>query len=382
MRRILTTLALAGSLALGASGQNWNRVENGQEIPEGVVVYHLPSTTLRLTVEAIHEQYTPGPYAEYAKKYLGIDVPQKESSKYILSKISMTPYLEADRSCSYIVNLDGFGDKTAPAYFFKFTSQGLVMLSDTDKGCEDSWRFPSLAQSQENLSTVATGNLTSVETTLYRTVRNDNGEYERLAYTQSQTIEKSPEKKAKEAASMILSLRQNRINIITGNTDATFSGDALRAAVEEIRRVEDQLMQLFTGQTETSVEVMSLDVLPESTEEEELTIAFRLSDTHGILPSDDISGRPIVMEIEPEIMPAETFTDQEDSPAENQVISESRSGRNRARQIAGTRGDIFYRVPAICTIRITDGQETLLESRVPVYQKGQDMTFPVSTLVK
>lgn len=382
MRRILTTLALAGSLALGASGQNWNRVENGQEIPEGVVVYHLPSTTLRLTVEAIHEQYTPGPYAEYAKKYLGIDVPQKESSKYILSKISMTPYLEADRSCSYIVNLDGFGDKTVPAYFFKFASQGLVMLSDTDKGSEDSWRFPSLAQSQESLSTVATGNLTSVETTLYRTVRNDNGEYERLAYTQSQTIEKSPEKKAKEAASMILSLRQNRINIITGNTDATFSGDALRAAVEEIRRVEDQLMQLFTGQTETSVEVMSLDVLPESTGEEELTIAFRLSDTHGILPSDDISGRPIVMEIEPENMPAETFTDQEDSPAENQVISETRSNRNRARQIAGTRGDIFYRVPAICTIRITDGQETLLESRVPVYQKGQDMTFPVSTLVK
>ena len=34
---------------------------------------------------------------------------------------------------------------------------------------------------------------------------------------------------------MILSLRQNRINIITGNTDATFSGDALRAAIEENR---------------------------------------------------------------------------------------------------------------------------------------------------
>lgn len=53
---------------------------------------------------------------------------------------------------------------------------------------------------------------------------------------------------------MILSLRQQRINIITGNTDATFSGDALRAAVEEIGRLEEEYMSLFTGTVGTSVQ--------------------------------------------------------------------------------------------------------------------------------
>ena len=95
--RHITALALAGTMAITATGQNINRLEKGQTPPDGVVIYSLPLTTIHLTVEAVCETYTPGPYSGYAKKYLGIDVPQEASTKYTLSKIRMTPYLEADR---------------------------------------------------------------------------------------------------------------------------------------------------------------------------------------------------------------------------------------------------------------------------------------------
>ena len=175
------------------------------------VVYSLPSTTIHLTVEAVRSSYTPGPYAGYAKKYLGIDVPLEESVTYTLSNIRLTPCLEADRSRSYVLNLGGAGKKASPMPFMQFTSQGLVILSNDDNVNGSTWRFPSMASGDSDmLASRATGNLTSAETVLYRTERNDNGEFERVAYKQSQVVEKSLEKKAQEAASMILNLRQNR----------------------------------------------------------------------------------------------------------------------------------------------------------------------------
>ena len=173
---------------------------------------------------------------------------------------------------------------------------------------------------------------------------------------------------------MILSLRQHRINIITGNTDATFSGDALRAAVEEIGRLEEEYMSLFTGSTAASVQKMNFDVVPESGGAEELVIAFRISDTQGLLPPDEISGRPIVMEISPEVEGEDFYSDQ--------IIAEVESQKKRAKHEAALRGNIFYRVPAICTVRIVDGQNLVLKSRMPIYQKGQELTFPVHVLVK
>ena len=371
--KLFTTLTLVSILTAGAAAQNINRLEKGQTPPDGVVIYSLPTTVIRLSVEAVCETYTPGPYSQWAKKYLGIDVPQEAGSTYTLSRISMTPYIEADRSCSYIVNMDGLLGDASPASFFEFSSQGLLVLSDENKGRSDAWRFPSIAPGQEDLGSGATSNLTSTETTLYRTVRNESGGYDRVAVRQSQVVEKSPEKKAAEAASMILSLRQSRIDIITGNTDATFSGDALRAAIDEISRLEEEYMSLFTGTRVTSTQTKSFDVVPEAGKEEELTIAFRISDTQGLLPSDNVSGRPIVMETVPE--------DNEDFYTE-QVIDEAKASRARAKYEAATRGDIYYRVPGICTVRVIDGQDLILESRVPVYQKGQELSFPISVIVK
>ena len=133
-------------------------------------------------------------------------------------------------------------------------------------------------------------------------------------------------------------------------------------------------MGLFTGSTAASVQKMIFDVVPESGGAEELVIAFRISDTQGLLPPDEISGRPIVMEISPEVEGEDFYSDQ--------IIAEVESQKKRAKHEAALRGNIFYRVPAICTVRIVDGQNLVLKSRMPIYQKGQELTFPVHVLVK
>ena len=47
----------------------------------------------------------------------------------------------------------------------------------------------------------------------------------------------------------------------------------------------------------------------------------------------------------------------------------SRSGRGSS--------SLVYRIPAICTVKLSDGTDILLQSRLPIYQFGVDKTFPL-----
>ncbi len=195
-----------------------------------------------------------------------------------------------------------------------------------------------------------TSNLTSDETVLYKSVKNQSGSFDKVAVRQSQVVEKSPEKKAQEAAEMIFKLRQKRIDIVTGDTDATFSGEAMKAAIDEIARMEEEYTKLFMGTVWTTTQRAVFEVVPNAADE--LYVVFRISDTDGLVSNDVMSGRPVTL----------------------QLINEN-GGRPAA--AAGKVSGIHYRVPAICTLRLIDGQETLLNSRVPVYQKGETLIMPL-----
>ena len=83
----------------------------------------------------------------------------------------------------------------------------------------------------------------------------------------------------------------------------------------------------------------------------------RISDTQGLLPADNMSGRPVYLEI--------TVTEGKISPE----IS--------AEDIAASKGKIAYRMPLVVTARILDGQTVLGQTRIPVYQFGNVCYFPL-----
>ena len=41
-----------------------------------------------------------------------------------------------------------------------------------------------------------------------------------------------------------------------------------------------------------------------------------------------------------------------------------------------------YRIPAICTVKLTEGVDILLQTRMPVYQLGIESTVPVNVILK
>ena len=110
---------------------------------------------------------------------------------------------------------------------------------------------------------------------------------------------------------------------------------------------------------------MSFEVVPEKGRT--MYVAFRQSDTAGLLPADDLSGKPVVLEIAP--VPVPEPSNPEERKSEEKKLSK----------------DVIYamyRVPAVCTIRLTDGSGVLLNTRLPVYQFGYDTTFPLTVKVR
>ena len=349
------TLKLFLAIALVALPKLASAQKNAD--PEGYLTYSLPSTSIVLEVEAVQERFHVGPYAKYAEKYLGIKARQKDETSFQITEIKMTPLLEADQSRRYTVNVKkGQIDAT----FLKLASAGLISFSDAKFGDESVWRFPTESQSDFAGKGVSS-NLTSQSATLYRSDSKTSA-YDKVAVRQDMLVEKTLEQRAAETAEMILKLRKQRLQIVTGDTDATYSGEAMGAAIAEMTRLEEEYMMLFAGYSEYQTQKMRFEVIPDAANESNMYVAFRLSDTAGLVPADNLSGKPVIMEIVPQ-----TFADPA-VPVEDE--------KNKKEVLA------YYRIPAVCTVRLMDGANLLLQSRMPIYQLGRESSLPVNVILK
>ena len=309
------------------------------------VTYALPQTSLSIDVEAVKESFYAGPYARYAQKYLGVEARQADEVTFNLSSVKITPYIEADQRVRYSVNLPKGKGATE---LMQLSAQGLVSVSDGSFGEESSWRFTGRSEGDFAGKGVSS-NLTSESATLYQNVRQESA-YSKIAIQQDMVVEKSAEAKAAEAAEMIFKLRKVRVQIVTGDTDASYSGEAMASALEELSRLEKEYMTLFIGYSEFQTQKQRFDIVPKG--DELVSVAFRLSDTEGLVSADAIGGKPYVLEIVPQ-----------------PVLSSGGSDK--------LKNYIIYRIPAICTVKLTDGVNTLLQSRLPIYQLGADQAYPV-----
>ena len=324
--------------------------------PEGFLTYSLPSTTIVLEVEAVQEKFYVGPYARYAEKYLGFKARQKNETSFQLTGIKMTPLIEADQSRRYTVNVKkGQIDGT----FLKLASVGLISFSDAKFGDESVWRFPTAGQGDFSGKGVSS-NLTSQAAILYH--NNGSSAYDRVPVQQNMLVEKTDEQKAAETADMILRLRRQRLQIVTGDTDATYSGEAMGAAITELTRLEEEYMMLFAGYSEKQTQKMRFEVVPKAEQNGQMYVAFRLSDAAGLVPADNLSGKPVVMEIVPQEFHVPQVTEEE--------------LKNKKEVLA------YYRIPAVCTVKLMEGANLLLQSRMPVYQLGQESSIPVNVILK
>lgn len=336
---ILASLMLLPAFGAGA-----------QETLSGTVSYALPQTALVFEVEAVQEQFYAGPYAKFAQKYLGVEARTEDSSSYNIVSVRLKACVEADQSARYTVTLSK--DSPCPA-FAQMTAQGLVAVTDGNLGDDSIWRFATPSKADFSGKGVSS-NYTSESATLYRNVKDEQA-FNKVSVQQDMVVEKSLEKKAKEAADMIFNLRRTRVQIVTGDTDANYSGDAMASALAELERLEQEYMSLFIGYSETKNQTFTTDYVPSPKDKNHIAVAFRLSDTDGVVDASDATGKPYFVQLEPQPVNA----------------ADAVKAASKAKQM------VTYRIPSICTVKLLDGAKAILQTRVPVYQLGIDTTYPI-----
>ena len=308
------------------------------------VSYSLPQTTVTVEVDAVQESFFAGPYAPYAKRFLGIDVREQDASRSYVKEVRLVTRTEADPRARFSVDTKGAEDR-----FLALSAQGLVSFQDRLEGGDLVWRFN--PRPEADFGTKGMTNQTRTETrVVWQEVETDTA-FVRVPVEETYQVEKTIEMKAQEAAEMVLKARRERFNISTGNTDATFSGEALGAALAELDRVEQEYLTLFTGYTVSREQNGSFDVVPSAEDRVYRYTAFRLSNRDGLVV--DSPSTVYYLEFEPERV--------------SEPAASSRDSRNA----------VHYRIPAVCNVKLSCGGKTLFQSRIPVYQLGVESLYPL-----
>lgn len=118
-------------------------------------------------------------------------------------------------------------------------------------------------------------------------------------------------------------------------------------------------MALFIGKSYKEKRKYTFEVIPDGKGAKGL-VAFRFSPTAGVLPENNVSGKPIMLDLDPS-------TDL------------TRSSSTAAQAESSTSG-VFYRIPGFATARLLNGSEVLAQARLPIAQFGVVAPLPDALL--
>ncbi|MBO4465477.1 MAG: DUF4831 family protein [Bacteroidales bacterium] len=316
------------------------------------VTYALPKTTITVEVAYSQDIIHAGKYAKYAKELLGLEVVQKDTVVTEITQFKIQPRVEADQSKRYSVNLNA---NTRPA-LLALTEQGLVSGDDTEfkdkrqhhaQGRQFGYRKPDAKPKTEPKV-----KQTFYEEQIVTSVDSLGNEISDTILVEIIPVD-SLFLEAHDAAEDIAELREQRYKILTGDTDASYAGEALGAALAELSRLESELLALFQPTSETVKGKAFFDIIPDR---EGSIDVFALDSARGPVKaakaSSDIFSLVITAEPVAEAPAA--------APTKKQPTQK-----------------LVYRIPAICTVTLTDGVDEITSLRMPIYQLGLEATYPL-----
>lgn len=260
------------------------------ETSEGAT-YNLAQNTLAIDLVVTKEQVIAGPYARYALKCLGLRAP--------------------------------FADKTTR----QLTRAEIALLDEED--------FLAKPQSP------AVNSLDLSETA-----------FPELPIDRIDLVQPTDEEAAVQAAKRIFQLRRTRLELISGEVGEHVFGEGLKSALEEIDRQEKALLELFLGKRICTEEKHRLTLIPQA--EKKQYILCRFSEQDGVLPSTDLSGEIVLLDIAPSAPYAV-----EEAPEKSTAVAECRVA-----------------APCNCSLRLS-GRE-LATRTLPLFAYGRTVLVPLS----
>lgn len=284
---------------------------------KGSLAYFTPETAIKVTVTVEHETIKKGPYAKYSQQYLGITAPLSDKSFFRIVGATMEGFNQTDPSSIAVlggeipvgVAKDGYGEGGVESSYKK----GRPLTSNAV--------FPDLG----------------INPIVYKAASS-------LQSDRTSIREKSVDDMAMDAANTIFTLRKRRFDLITGELGENAFGEGLKAAIKEMRRIEDEYIALFAGKSSVEVKSYEFYVVPQVGKSSYTVCSF--SEQSGV--GEASSGEAITLSITA------------DGSVRQPALGDKKSSTS----------GVYYRVADMATCRLVVGGEIIELKRIPIYQNG------------
>lgn len=362
MKKFIYYMAIAALLAGCASTEplNFRVTPLGQE-PAKVKeqhVYALPQTVLKVEVTLREVRSVPGPYWEYAEKYLGLkEVVKTKSSRWNIWDVAIAQHQELDPQHFYSLNvLEGMLDRES---LTPYLEQGIIMTgSETihesikGNGLQSTSRDNFIRYEDLGVS----NNFEERTETMYKTIVTDTAFVE-VPVQRIVVEQKSSATKAREAAGSLLELRTRRFEMLTGEYEVYPDGEAMGASIQKLDQMEASYLSLFTGKTITRVLKRTWFIVPEQGVEPSAYPLDVFSNILGFVPPEMNEGQLLEVVIEPmgKTIRAGGYFSPSSVPA----------------------NALLYRIPDLVELKVMLGEQALSTHRISIFQSGHMLTAPI-----
>lgn len=313
--------------------------------------YMLPRTVATIDIAVTRTESTPGPYADYAGRYLGLDdIIHQPVVRYEITNVNISSYSEPDPAHAYFVPFNALQNREA---FVSLSESGLIQSVNVPFDQQEFRR--SLNETQQygffgndiTFNHFMDHNLQERIDTIRERVYVDTLAVERQTLRRS-WVEKSTDIRAREVADYIIRIRNKKFEIITGFAEIPYSKEALEYMYTELNEMEEDYLKLFRGISSESTINYRFTIVPDATTRGASRTLFRFSPREGIIEANRQEGYPVSLEMRP-------------SQAASVV---------RAMPPGQQETGLFYRIPEYATAVLREGNIIRAETRMLVNQFG------------
>jgi hypothetical protein len=330
-------------------------------LTDGSIIYGLPRTVFSVRVEMERTLEIPGPYARYAADLLGItDAISKDSEFWSITGVSVNTHEELDPSEYYVIKSSTFLKSNA----LTLRKEGLILDINPKLFYTAEKQFVGDGQEYEQLrfSDLGSDEYYNLQSdTAYKRVSIDST-FIRIPYIVEKKKRLSSEQLAEKAAKRIMELRDGKHLILTGEANVFPQSDA---AINEMNRMEREYTELFSGKVIKENRSYFIQIIPEPGMENKPFTLFLFSELTGPVTGSAKGGVAITAELVPE-QKTRSLT----------VINKSQPDQPNT-----TFDKLYYRVPDIVNLKISQGNEVLFKSRKLVFQFGETIQLPANFII-
>lgn len=315
----------------------------------GMLLYSLPQSVLDVSVEADEAEILPGPYRQYAAKYLGIqDVPSKPEYSWTLTKVKVTTHMETDPD--FVFAAQGTTLPDAFPGLAKLIQDSMIL--DLSRNPEKYITYNNVPEKtpEPYFTDLSIKRNFEVEKNVeVSIVMPDSSSVSRPANKKT-LKEKTLEQKAEEAANFLIKLKKRRFRMVSGLNDSTPQGEAMTAALQELARLEEAYLSLFIGKKTIYHHQRNYHYAPANGKKTDRVVLFRFSDTEGFLDARESRGKPVLFDLA--------------GTSKTKGLEQSASFAHLDDNM------LLYRIPDVVSAKLIYGEDVLSEALVPVFQSG------------